>query len=107
MSDGALISAVFVGVVVAFYLMFFRPIQKEQARHKQEIRQLKPGDEVLTTGGFFGRIKDIQIPESGQPRIFIELADGVTVKALTNAIAYRLTPAEQKDANSEQRGLAQ
>ena len=107
MSDAGLISAVFVGVLFAFYLMFLRPIQKEQQQHKKEIRELKPGDEILTNSGFFGRIKDIQIPESGQTRIFIELADGVVVKAMTNAIAYRLTPSQSESTQPEQRGLAQ
>ncbi len=107
MSDAGLISAVFVGVMFAFYLMFLRPIQKEQQQHKKEIRELKPGDEILTQSGFFGRITDIQIPESGQTRIFIELADGVIIKALTNAIAYRLTPKAGEPSQPDQRGLAQ
>lgn len=106
MSDAALISAVFVGVLFAFYLMFLRPIQKEQEHHKQQIRDLKPGDEVLTTGGFIGRIVDIQVPESGRTRIQIQLADGVVVTAITSAIAQRITPAEES-VQPEQRGFAQ
>jgi preprotein translocase subunit YajC len=105
-SDAALISAVFVGVLLAFYVMFLRPIQKEQERHKQQIRELKPGDDVLTTSGFIGRVKDIQVPESGQTRIYIQLADGVVFEAVTSAIAQRIVvPAES--AQKEQRGLAQ
>jgi preprotein translocase YajC subunit len=69
MSDAGIISAVFVGVLFAFYLMFLRPIQKEQEHHRREIRDLKPGDEVLTTAGFIGRVKDIQVAESGKSRI--------------------------------------
>jgi preprotein translocase subunit YajC len=106
MSDAALISAVFVGVLFAFYLMFLRPIQKEQERHKQQIRDLKPGDEVLTTSGFIGRIKDIQVPVSGHTRIYIELADGVIFEAVTSAISQRVTPASESQ-QQEQRGLAQ
>ncbi len=106
MSDAALMSAVFVAVLSAYYLMFLRPIHKEQKRHKQQIRELKLGDEVLTTSGFIGRVKDIQVPESGQTRIYIQLADGVVFEAVTSAIAQRITaPAES--APKEQRGLAQ
>jgi preprotein translocase subunit YajC len=112
-SDAALISAVFVGVLFAFYLMFLRPIQKEQEHHKQEIRDLKPGDQVLTTAGIIGRIKDIQVPESGMTRIYIQIAEGVIVEAVPSAISQRIMPkpapgeaAAAPDATQERRGLA-
>jgi preprotein translocase subunit YajC len=115
-SDAALISAVFVGVLFAFYLMFLRPIQKEQERHKQQIRDLKPGDQVLTTAGFIGRVKDIQVPESGRTRIYIQIAEGVIVEAVATAIAQRIEPrpaegaaaddSPDTTASKEQRGLA-
>lgn len=114
MSDAALISAVFVGVLFAFYLMFLRPIQKEQERHKQQIRDLKPGDHVLTTAGFIGLVKDIQVPESGRTRIYIQIAEGVIVEAVPSAIAQRIEPrtapgvseAPEPQATQERRGLA-
>jgi preprotein translocase subunit YajC len=107
LSDAALISAVFVGVLFGFYLMFLRPIQKEQEHHKKEIRDLKPGDSVLTTSGFIGMVKDIQVPESGRTRIYIQLADGVVFEAVASAIAQRIPPPAVEKAKSEQRGLAQ
>ena len=107
MSDAGLISAVFVGVLFAFYLMFLRPIQKEQEHHKQEIRDLKPGDEVLTTAGFIGRVNDIQVAPSGKSRIYIQLADGVVFTAVPSAIAQRIPPDPAESPQQEQRGLAQ
>jgi preprotein translocase subunit YajC len=56
------------------------------------MRDLRPGDEVLTTANFVGKIKDIQIGTDGQTRISIEIADGVVVTAFPNAIYRRLTP---------------
>jgi preprotein translocase subunit YajC len=107
MSDAALISAVFVGVLFGFYLMFLRPIQKDQEHHKKEIRDLKPGDMVLTTSGFIGRVQDIQVPESGRTRIYIQLADGVVFEAIASAIAQRIPTPAAESAQNEQRGLAQ
>jgi preprotein translocase subunit YajC len=80
-----------VGVIVAFYVIFIRPAQKEQSRHRQQIRELRPGDQVLTTSGFIARVQDIQIPETGPTRILLELTDGVVVTALTSAIQQRVT----------------
>ncbi len=95
MSDAGMLSAVFVAVIAAFYLMFIRPVHKDQQVHRQQIRDLRPGDEVLTTSHFIARVKEIQVPESGPTRVSLELADGVIVTALPNAILERLTPASE------------
>ena len=93
MNDAELLSVVFVAVMVAFYLMFLRPIQKDQEKHRQQIRDLRIGDEVLTTSNFVATIKDIQAQADGQSRISLEIADGVVVTALPAAILQRLSPA--------------
>ena len=108
MGDGAIISAVFVGVVAGFYLMFMRPVQKDQEKHKQAIRDLRVGDEVLTTSGFIARVKDITVPEKGQTRLALELTEGVVITAVSSAILSRLEPepagetrtSEQKEASA-------
>src|SRR5687767_10079559 len=105
MGDGAIMSAVFVGVIAGFYLMFMRPVQKDQEKLKKNIRDLRIGDEVLTTSGFIARVRDIRVPETGQTRISLELADGVIFEAVSSAILERLTPEsevtpEQKEASA-------
>jgi len=106
MGDGAIMSAVFVGVIAGFYLMFMRPVQKDQETHKKNIRDLRVGDEVLTTSGFIARVRDIRVPETGQTRISLELADGVVIEAVSSAILERLEPSsgttspEQKEASA-------
>ncbi|HWC29821.1 MAG TPA: preprotein translocase subunit YajC [Dehalococcoidia bacterium] len=109
MNDAELMSALIVGVVIAFYIMFWRPDQKARDRHKKEMRDLRPGDEVLTTSNFVARIRDIQVPENGQTRITLELADGVVVTAMPGAILQRLTPAASDmpaDEKASQKGPA-
>ena len=69
MTDATLMSAVFIGIIAGFYVMFMRPAQKENERHRQQIRDLRPGDDVLTTSGFIATVKDIQVPEKGQTRM--------------------------------------
>ena len=106
MNDAELLSVVFVAVMAAFYIMFLRPIQKDQEKHKKQMRDLRIGDEVLTTSGFIARIRDIQVPETGPTRISLELADGVVVIALPTAILNRLEsePATGEPAQSKQKG---
>ncbi len=54
-----------VGIVIAFYLIVLRPQQQEQSRQQKDIKDLQVGDEVLTTSGFLGTVKEVHIPESG------------------------------------------
>lgn len=81
---------VVVAVIVAFYLIFLRPMQQEQKRQQQDIKDLAVGDEVLTTSGFLGVVKDVFIPESGPVQIVIDFGNGVVVNALSSAIAQRV-----------------
>jgi preprotein translocase YajC subunit len=97
MTDATLMSAVFIGIIAGFYVMFMRPAQKENERHRQQIRDLRPGDDVLTTSGFIATVKDIQIPEKGQTRIKLELAEGVVFTAVASAIAQRLVDSQESE----------
>lgn len=104
MNDAELLAAVILAVVVAFYLMFMRPIQKDQERHKKQMRDLRPGDIVVTTSNFVATVKDIQVAEDGQTRISLELADGVVVTALPNAVLRLLNETEaRKRSGSSQK----
>ncbi len=107
MNDAELLAAVILGVVVAFYFMFMRPIQKDQERHKKQMRDLRPGDIVVTTSNFVATVKDIQVAEKGGTRVALELADGVVITALPNAIMRLLDESEARDRReSEQKGAS-
>ena len=95
MTDATLMTAVYIGIIDGFYVMFMRPAQKENERHRQQIRDLRPGDDVLTTSGFIATVKDIQVPAQGQTRIKLELAEGVVFTAVSSAIAQRLVDSDQ------------
>ena len=106
MNDAELMSALIVGVIIAFYFMFWRPDQKAKDRHKKDMRDLRPGDQVLTTSNFIATIKDIQVRESGETYIKIELADGFVVTALPHAILRRMTPAGSQSNATNQEGAS-
>lgn len=86
---------IIVGVVVAFYLIFIRPAQQEQKRHQATIRELQVGDEVVTTSGFFARIKEIHTPEEGDAELILDLGGGTEIRALISAVIRRIEPAAE------------
>jgi preprotein translocase subunit YajC len=87
---------IILAVMAAFYLIFIRPQQREQKEHQETIRDLHVGDEVITTGSIFARVKEIHTPEAGPVEIVLELADGLEVRALTSAVARRVGAAPER-----------
>jgi len=78
------------GVVIAFYLIVLRPQQQEQSRRQKDVKDLQVGDEVLTTSGFLGTVREVHIPESGPVQLVIDFGNGVVISALTSAVAQRV-----------------
>ena len=95
---------VILGVMAAFYFIFIRPVRHEQKRVEGTIRDLRVGDEVITTAGFFARVKDIQTPEEGPVQLILELGNGLEVRALTSAISHRVTTAPDPVEQPEEAG---
>lgn len=84
-------SIIFIVVVFgAFYWILLRPVLNDRKRQRQDIANLRPGDRVITTSGFFATVTDIHVPDEGPARLTLELGPGVRVEALTSAIVQRL-----------------
>ncbi len=71
-------------LVVAFYFLLIRP-QRQRSKKSQELKSsLKRGDEVITIGGFYGRIKDVR-----EDSLIITLSSGVDVKVTKEAVSKK------------------
>lgn len=79
-------------IAVLFYLAFLRPVQQHQKKQREELANLRVGDEVLTQAGFIAVIKEIRVPEEYGPTVLILDLGGTEVRALASAIAQRLHP---------------
>jgi len=78
---------VLIAVMAAFYFILLRPVINQQKQQRRDISALRIGDEVLTAGGFYAVVKDINTFEDRPMEILFELATGVEVRGTTNAIA--------------------
>lgn len=58
-----------------FYFLLIRPQQKKAKLHKEMLASLRKGDYVLTGGGIYGRIQEID-----GDVLTVEIADGVRIK---------------------------
>ena len=60
-----------------FYFLMIRPQQKQRKEHEERLRNLKRGDQVVTTGGLVGEV--MHIKESGSSEKSME--DQITIKS--------------------------
>ncbi|MGE5597494.1 MAG: preprotein translocase subunit YajC [Hyphomicrobiales bacterium] len=87
--------------VAAFYFILLQPVLKNQKEQRKAVQALQIGDEVVTTGGLIGEVKDIIQPAEGPTEIILEIAPGIRVRAVTEAISRRLTTLETEPEPGE------
>jgi preprotein translocase subunit YajC len=71
------------------YFMMIRPQRAQQRKHAEMLGAIKPGDEVVTTGGIYGEV--VQLDEE---RVMLEVDDDVRIAVARRAIATVVPPEE-------------
>lgn len=71
----------FIAIFGIMYFMMIRPQAKKAKMHQQFLSNLKRGDEVLTSGGLFGRVEGLT-----DMFITLEIAPNTRIKILRTQI---------------------
>ena len=77
-------------LVVGFYFLILRPQKRRQQAIQKTLRELEPGTRVLLNSGLFGTITAI-----GDRQTVVEIAPGVEITVLKQAIARATTEADE------------
>jgi preprotein translocase subunit YajC len=77
----------FVIVLALIWLVLIRPQRRRRAAQKAMQARLRPGDEVLTIGGVFGRIEVLDEDE-----VSLEVAPGTSIRVDRLAVARVVAP---------------
>lgn len=80
----------FVLIFVIMYFLIIRPQQRRMRDHQELLKNLRRGDQIVTSGGIVGKIT--RVAEEGD--IEVEIADGVKVKLARGMIADVRTKGE-------------
>lgn len=67
---------------LVFYFLILRPSGQARKRHAQLLANLKKGDEIMTSGGLLGRVKDIKEVEGDgvkEVRVTVESGNSTVV----------------------------
>lgn len=65
-----------------FYFMLIRPQLKQAKEHKQLVESLGKGDEVVTSGGLLGKIKEV-----GDNFVLLEISKETEVKIQKQSVS--------------------
>lgn len=79
---------IFIGLM---YFLMIRPQMKRAKEHKQMVEGLSKGDEIVTSGGLLGRIKEI-----GENFILLEIGKELEVKVQKNAVSATMPKGTMK-----------
>ena len=82
---------VLAGMFLIMWLLLIRPQRQQQRRHADMLATLKPGDEVITTGGVYGDVVSVE-----EDRVVVEIAEDVEVEVVKRAIATVVPPEEDE-----------
>ncbi len=74
------------------YVLMIRPQRQRQSQQQSMIDGAGVGDDVLTTGGIYGTISEVEGDD-----IVVEIANGVTVHMTRRGIAAVLPPDDEED----------
>lgn len=83
-TGGLLQFAPMIFIFVIFYFLLIAPMRKKQKKTQEMLTKLKKGDEVVTSGGLFGRIAAL---DEERGFVVLEISTNVKVKVLRSAIA--------------------
>lgn len=81
----------FVFILAIFYFLIIRPQSKRQKEMRAFLKEIKRGDEVITTGGILGTIDGIT-----DQFVTLEIANNVKIKMLRSQVASSQKSVTQK-----------
>ena len=95
----AIFQLFFFGLIfVAMYFLLIRP-QRRRAKESQElVRAVQIGDQVQLSSGLIGFVTDFDKEDQAGDVVWVDLAEGVEVRAMRSAIVRRIEVREEAPA---------
>lgn len=88
-------------MIVGFYFLLIRPQRNRQKAQQALLSSLEVGDEVMTSGGIFGTITEI---DDDDGTVTVEIAPGTRVRMLRQGISQRFVEEDEQYQDEEEDG---
>ncbi len=95
MNGGTLI--LLVAMFALLWVLLIRPQKRKQLEQQQLLASIEPGDEVLTVGGLYGIVTEIDEDDD----LIVEIAEGIRVRIARRAAAGVVKPEDEADEGDE------
>ena len=95
MNGGTLI--LLAAMFALLWVLLIRPQRRKQMEQQQLLASIEPGDEVLTVGGIYGIVTEIDEDDD----LIVEIAEGIRVRVARRAAAGVVKPEEETDEDEE------
>jgi preprotein translocase subunit YajC len=96
-------------IVALFGVLWFvmiRPQRAKAAAQAQMLNSVAPGDEILTVGGIYGIVQELEPDEDGGDLV-VEIADGIHVRVARKALAAVIKPDTDDDEEEVEDGASE
>ena len=84
---------------VLLWVLLIRPQRQRQQKQQDLLASVAPGDEILTVGGLYGIVQEIDDEDD----LVVEVAEGIHVRIARRAIAAVVKP-DEADEDEETDG---
>jgi preprotein translocase subunit YajC len=88
---------ILLAMFVLLWAVLIRPQRMKQRAQQQMLSQIDPGDEILTVGGIYGIVVEVEDDDD----LVVEIADGIHVRIARRAVATVDKPEEDEEAEAE------
>ena len=78
---------------VLLWVLLIRPQRQRQQKQQNLLSSVEPGDEVLTVGGLYGIVRDIDEEDD----LIVEIAEGIQVRIARRAVGGVVKPEDEDD----------
>lgn len=86
-----------IAMVGIFYFLLIRPNQKRQRAQRDLLQSLDVGDEVITIGGVYGTVRELD-----DEAVVLEVDDDVRIRFVKSAVARKLVFDDEEYEDEEQ-----
>jgi preprotein translocase subunit YajC len=87
---------VLLAMFAIFYFLLIRPQRQQQRKHAELLNQLKVGDEVVTVGGIYGEVVQLDTE-----RVMLEIDNDVRIAVARRAVTTVVPPEELERLEAE------
>jgi preprotein translocase subunit YajC len=86
-----------VAMLILLWVLLIRPQRTRQRQQTELLSSIEPGDEILTVGGLYGIVQEIDEDDD----LVVEVADGIHVRIARRAVAGLVKPEHEGDEDDE------